>query len=74
GTYNSANEVFHCVHLEAPAQVPLDSNAVEIEQEISKITKKVDDVDINELETTAETQPTASVPGAPLATASGLTV
>jgi len=35
------SKVFHCVHLEAPAQVPLDSNAVEIEQEISKITKKV---------------------------------
>lgn len=30
-------KVFHCVHLEAPAQVPLDINTVEVEQEISNL-------------------------------------
>lgn len=30
-------KVFHCVHLEAPAQVPLDPSLVEIDQEISKL-------------------------------------
>lgn len=29
--------MFHCVHLEAPAQVPLDVNTVEVEQEISNL-------------------------------------
>ncbi|GIZ01715.1 hypothetical protein CEXT_34661 [Caerostris extrusa] len=27
GTHNTANEVFHCVHFECPAQVPLSSSA-----------------------------------------------
>jgi len=30
-------KVFHCVHLEAPAQVPLDLNTAEVEQEISNL-------------------------------------
>lgn len=30
-------KVFHCVHLEAPAQVPLDPSLVEIDQGISKL-------------------------------------
>ncbi|XP_025418018.1 BTB/POZ domain-containing protein 9 isoform X3 [Sipha flava] len=39
GTYNSANEVFHCVHLEAPAPQALsDSTTVdEVEQSISNL-------------------------------------
>lgn len=30
GTYNTANEVFHCVHFEIPAQIPLEPfNAIQ---------------------------------------------
>lgn len=29
--------MFHCVHLEAPAQVPLDSITTGVEQEISNL-------------------------------------
>ncbi|VVC26833.1 Hypothetical protein CINCED_3A008510 [Cinara cedri] len=51
GTFNSANEVFHCVHLEAPAQVPLeDTTIIKVEQEITNmhISKKSNNYDPNE--------------------------
>ncbi|XP_025196538.1 BTB/POZ domain-containing protein 9-like isoform X2 [Melanaphis sacchari] len=61
GTYNSANEVFHCVHLEAPAQVPIDLNTVEVEQEISnlQVTNKLKNNELDEAES-METPTTAA--------------
>lgn len=40
GTYNTANEVFHCVHFECPAQVPVASH-------VSTAKKMDDDRDVN---------------------------
>ncbi|XP_013777276.1 BTB/POZ domain-containing protein 9-like isoform X1 [Limulus polyphemus] len=32
GTHNTANEVFHCVHFECPAQIPLPSDVVNLHE------------------------------------------
>ncbi len=37
GTYNSANEVFHCVHFECPAQVSQLQQTNDISEEINNI-------------------------------------
>ncbi|XP_050538973.1 BTB/POZ domain-containing protein 9 isoform X2 [Daktulosphaira vitifoliae] len=58
GVYNSANEVFHCVHLEAPAQVPLELDVLEVEKAVEnlQITKKLENNDSEDpvLETSAD--------------------
>ena len=50
GTYNSANEVFHCVHFECPAQLPdvENNDCLEVEEIASLFELKDEEIDSKE--------------------------
>lgn len=60
GTHNSANEVFHCVHFECPAQYPLQAENVAVEL-------PANNGDITERESRDVSEEAAANDGAPAA-------